>query len=193
LPGAINLYHFTLLISDCLEKIIVLIVCIIGLVVLVLGVDDIILGSLGFAMIILPFFYLLKDFFKKKEKIVSIVPEEERESILSSKPGKLRKKTKIMTIMFAAFAILFFLISLYLINKYVISSSYLELEAAINHGCEELDPRTGCQKDPSKIIIPFDVDGDGVRGDENDTLEKILEIHYNCVGECVKRRCACPV
>jgi len=103
-----------------LEKIIVLIVCIIGLVVLVLGVDDIILGSLGFAMIILPFFYLLKDFFKKKEKIVSIVPEEERESILSSKPGKLRKKTKIMTIMFAAFAILFFLISLYLINKYVI-------------------------------------------------------------------------
>jgi len=70
-------------------------------------------------------------------------------------------------------------------------SSYLDIQSAISEGCEKLEPKKLCRNDPSKIIVTFDVNKDGIVGGEGDTFSALMEAQ-NCTAQCIKVRCGCP-
>jgi len=101
------------------------------------------------------------------------------------------KKIKIKFILLSLLSFIVFIALWNLVTNLFSDKSLLNLQIAINEGCKELDPKTFCKKDPSKIIIPYDVNGDGIVGGVNDSLSAVFE-KRGCVGECVKKSCGCP-
>jgi len=175
-----------------MARIIIFSIVLLGLIVFVISMisGDVRFGIIGIIMIILPSLYW---YFKgeKKEKAVLIFPERKYESILSSSKSLSKKKNIIRVFMtiFIAGIIMGFL-WMWLKNSFS-SPSPLSLGGIINSACIELDPRTGCKKNPSQIKVDYDVNGDGVKDGVNDTLSNLLE-KYDCSGDCIKRRCGCP-
>lgn len=118
------------------------------------------------------------DYYKKRHK------ETEDES-------KVEVKFHLKYVLALIIAIMFLIILYTLYIRFFASSSFLSSQTAISDGCRQLDPNTLCRKDPSKIIISADVNGDGIIGGSGDTLYEILK-KDGCIGDCIKARCGCP-
>jgi len=175
-----------------MTSIIIFSIVLLGMIVFVMSMIyvDTRLGIISVVMITLPsLFWYFRG--RKTEKSVLIFPEEKYESILSSYKPLVKKKNiiRIIITIFIASIVLGFS-WMWLKNSFS-SPSPLSLGGVINSACIELDPRTGCRNDPSKIIVNYDVNRDGKRDGVNDTLSELLA-KYNCTGDCIKRRCGCP-
>jgi len=176
-----------------MSRIIIFSIVLLGLLIFVISLvsGDVGLGVISVIMIILPPLYLyLKG--KGKEKPVLIYPESKYEPILSSsRPIKEKKKNLITLIMTIFISVVVLGFSWMWLKNSLSTPSPLSLGGVINSACIELDPRSGCKKDPSIITVLYDVDEDGIIGGVNDTLSNLLE-KYGCTGDCIKRRCGCP-
>ncbi len=164
---------------------------IIGLITFILGINssEMLLEIIGAILIILSTFFIYVELTKEKEETVIIFPEEGYKPILSTK-RKAKKKIRILFFMSLLVGTIIVIILGNLINTYGFSHPYLSLQDAVNRGCVELSKR-GC-KDPSSIIVLYDVNNDGIIGGKEDTLTNLLA-KYNCTGDCVLLRCGCPI
>jgi len=175
------------------NKIIIISAISIGLIICVTGLilNNFILIVIGPAiavlLFILPYIKISRD---EKEKI--IIPEDKYETILSIKSKQLRKRKKILGYFMAiVLGIIVFSIIWFFLSRYLYTPSSLSMENIVNDGCRKLNPGTGrCEKDPSTIIVDYDVNGDGTVGGIGDTLSAILE-KQDCIGDCIKKRCNC--
>ncbi len=102
-------------------------------------------------------------------------------------PNKIQLKHVIL----ALIAILILIVLWRAFTLVFSGGSYLDIQSAINDGCNQLEPKKFCRKDPSTIIVNFDVNKDGVVGGQEDTLSALLETQ-GCVGDCIRVRCGCP-
>lgn len=177
------------------NKIIIAIAVSVGLIICIAGVllNSFILIIVGpiiaVLLFIIPYIKVSKD-----EKKKMFIPEDKYETILSVKSKHWKRKSKIISYFMAiGFGAIVFIIIYFFIGRYLSkpSSIPLSLENTINDGCRKLNPGTGvCEKDPSTIIVNYDVNEDGVKGGDGDTLSKLLE-SQNCTGDCIKQRCNC--
>ncbi len=66
-------------------------------------------------------------------------------------------------------------------------------EAIKNQACTTLNPRAGCQSDPSTIAVNYDVNGDGSITLAQDNWQTFANMFYGCTDSaCAKRVCSCP-
>ena len=184
------------------DIIITIIIVLAGFVIFTIGIvsGDLIWNIIGGIIIVLPPIILkLKDFKKKRKSLIHYI-ESEDEPILSSKKTRvsfeIKEKIKKLRKFFEKAIIMIFIAGIaiglasILMTKYVFKPTYITSEAAVSNGCAILN-MGGCKKDPSEIIVNYDVNGDGKIGGVDDNLSNLLEI-YNCTGNCIKRRCGCP-
>ena len=178
-----------------MNKFIVLIGVLSGLLVFVLGMalNNITINLTGFVIVTITLFYkLIKDFVRKEKSAFDYI-ENKDEYILPLKVTVLKKRqVKISQIIIFIISLTVFLLAWNIITEKTIftPSSPLYIESVINQGCTEMRPN-GCKEDPSKIIVQYDVNRDGVIGGANDTLASLLE-KQNCTDTCLKKRCSCP-
>jgi hypothetical protein len=182
------------------DTLITIIIIIAGFIIFTIGIvlGDLIWNVIGVMIIVLPPIILN---IKKKKDRKSLIHymEEEDESILSSKKTRVRfeikEKLKKLRSFFEKAIIMIFIAGIalglasILMTRYVFKPTHLTSETAIIEACSIYN-RGGCKKDPSEIIINYDVNGDGIIGGVNDSLSNLLEL-YNCTDNCIKRRCGC--
>ena len=67
-------------------------------------------------------------------------------------------------------------------------------QAIIDAVCLEMNPSAGCPKEPSEILVNFDVNNDGEIEINHDSWQDFVDKAYNCGGnpECAKKFCGCP-
>ena len=177
------------------NKIIIIFAISVGLIICIIGIilSNLILIVIGPVIAILLFIFPYIKISKEKKKKL-FIPEDEYETILSVKSKRWKRRSKIlgyfMAIIFGliVFSIIWFFVGRYLSKP---SSIPLSMENIINDGCRKLNPGTGhCEKDPSTIIVDYDVNEDGIIGGVDDTLSNLLE-KQDCTGDCIKQRCGC--
>jgi len=165
-----------------------------GLLILVNGM---ITGSLiwiivGFVMVFFPVFLKNIGQSEKQEKTVFDLNVNKDKVVLNLPKTVVRKKDiKLSLILTLLVAMVAFALSWNFLIGYLFAPTPLSFESAVSGGCAELDPRSGCSKDPNSIIVRYDVNSNGIIGDANDTLKSLLA-KYNCTDTCLYRRCGCP-
>lgn len=166
-----------------------------GFILFTLGIleGDLILSATGGVIaIMVPLILKLKQYQVKRKSILDYA-ENKDESILPLKRTTLRKddnKVKVLMMIFIALITLGF--TTILMKNYIFEPNYFSLQKAVNDGCTELNMKGNCNKDPSEIMVPLDVNKDGTAGGSGDTLSNLFEKYYNCTGSCVRKRCGCP-
>ncbi|NIO44873.1 MAG: hypothetical protein GTN36_04970 [Candidatus Aenigmarchaeota archaeon] len=163
-----------------------------GIIASIIGVviNNPILIVLGPVLSLVLFLFSYMEISSRRRKV--ILPEEKYETVLSIKQKHKLNKKRILTVFISIVcAVMVFVFISFLLNNYLYAPSSLSIENVINAGCRELNKGTGeCEADPSTIIVDHDVDGDGKKGGDGDTLAALLE-KQNCTGECLRNRCAC--
>ncbi len=174
-----------------MKKSAILAICV-GLIVSVIGViiKNVILIVLGPVLSLLLFLLSYMEIKRRRRRI--FLPDEKYETILSIKQKHSLNKKHILTVfIYLSISVMCFVVIWFLLNNYLYTPSSLSMENIINSGCKELSEGIGkCKKDPSTIIVNFDVNEDGVTGGDGDSLSALLK-NQNCVDECIKRRCGC--
>ena len=164
----------------------------IGLIVSVIGIviSNLILVVLGPAVSIVLFIFSYIEISRKRK--LFLPGKDKYETVLSIKQKHPINKKHILSVFFyLIIAIAVFFIVWFLVTNYLYTPSPLSTENIINAGCRELNEGTGkCEKDPSTIIVNYDVNGDEVTGGEGDTLVALLK-KQNCADECIRKRCGC--
>ncbi len=178
-----------------MEKVIAVVTISIGLIILIAGVilNNITLIFAGPIISVLLFIFSYIKISKEKRDRM-FIPRNEYETILSSRTKKDKKRIQkrfISLFMSITIVLIVFWIIWFFLSSYLYAPSPLATENIINDGCRELNPGTGkCEKDPSEIIVNFDVNEDGIVGGVNDTLSNLLK-KDDCTGTCIRERCGC--
>jgi len=168
-----------------------------GFIIFIVGLilSNFILSITGGVMIILPILILKIGEYKEKRKSLLEYMENKDKSLLPLPKTNLKKRLndkRIMSMLMSLFitAIIFAFITI-LLKNYVLGVSDIDLDKAIKDGCAKLNMGGTCITDPSKIIVPYDVNKDGIKGGVDDTLTNLLKM-YNCTDSCIRKRCGCP-
>lgn len=179
---------------------ITIIIILAGFVIFSIGIvsGDFVWSVIGGIIIILPPIILNIKRKREKKSFIHYVETEDK-PILSSRKTReefeIKEYWKRIRKFFEKTFIMIFIAGVALglasimMTKYVFEPSHVTLESALINGCAILNSG-GCNKDPSEIIVNYDVNGDGIIGGIDDNLSNILE-RYNCTGVCIKRRCGC--
>ena len=170
-------------------KIIIFSLVILGLFIFLFGLLtlNLIYSFVGFILAMLAILYKFLKEEKNQEPMFFLTETKEKDkSVFISKLKKRRISLSFFATLFIGVVI--FIIAWSFSSNYLSPSSPLSIENIINSGCMELG--SGCNKDPSEIIVDYDVDGDGIKGGANDTFANLLG-KQNCKDDCIKRRCGC--
>ena len=175
-------------------KIIAFCIVTVGLIVFANGIrlGDVIEVGIGFVMIFFP--ALIKYVSQRdKEEKTSFDLNENRDKVVLNLPKNIirKKDIKLSLILTLFVSLVAFALAWNFLIKYLYAPTPLSFESAVSAGCTILDPRSGCNKDPAKIIVPYDVNDNKITGDENDNLANLLA-KYNCTDDCIRKRCSCP-
>jgi len=177
-----------------MKKFIIIFIIYLGFMIFAAGVilGDVRFVATGFLTIALPIFYLFIKGLEIRQKSAFELNENKDTALLPIAKAILRKRTVKVSLLFAIIgAIIIMIISWNFLSSSIFSSSPISVESIINKACMKMDPNTGCKVDPSKITVPYDANGDGVKEGTNDTLATLLK-KYECEGDCIKKRCSCP-
>lgn len=145
----------------------------------------------GAIIVILIIILRLKDY-KKKEKTFLENIENKDQSILPQIRTIMRKREIIPTIISIMIVLVVMTLLFIMLKFYLFSESNIDIDKAVKDGCAKLNMGEICITDPSKIIVPYDVNKDGIAGGINDTFSNLMNDYYNCTGACIKKRCGCP-
>jgi uncharacterized membrane protein YiaA len=166
-----------------------------GFIVFIFGMlygDLIICATGGLIAILVPLIFKLRQYQEKRKSILDYA-ENKDESLLPLKRTPLRRDdNKIKALMMIFIGLIALGFTSILMKNYIFEPTYFTLQKAVNDGCTELNMKENCNKDPSEIMVPLDVNKDGTVGGPSDTLSNLFEKYYNCTGSCVKKRCGCP-
>lgn len=179
------------------DIIIVLSIIILGFIVTAIGFafSILILNLVGIVIIVLPFLFLkLKDFGTRRKSLLEEMENKDKTVLPLPKTNiKLRlQNKKIISAIMSMFVTVIIIAFVYIMLKnYFFELSDIDLEKAVNDGCSKLKMGGNCIIEPSRIVIPYDVNKDGVKGGVGDDLENLLE-KYNCTDVCIRKRCGCP-
>jgi hypothetical protein len=175
-----------------MNKIAILSLIVLGFIIFIIGIilGDVRLNAVGFIIIILTVFYVfLKEKEVKKKSILYYIENKDESVLPLSKSNIKKKEIKISLFLTLFISIVAFALAWNMLSNYLFAPSPLSIENIINKGCTEL-VRGTCDKDPSTIVVPYDVNKDGIVGGINDTLSNLLKMS-NCTDACIKRRCGC--
>jgi len=180
--------------KDIIITVILIIIITAGLIVFTIGVisGDSILSVMGGVMVILPPLILKLRGFKRKRKSVIYYMEDRDKTILPLKRTSVKKKEfNLRPLILIFIAVIAVGLTMILMRRYVFKPTYITFGAAVNDGCAILN-MGGCKKNPSEIIVNYDVNKDGIIGGIGDNLSDLLEGYGNCTGNCIRIRCGCP-
>jgi len=176
-------------------NIIILTLVLVGLVTFAIGmlINNLTVNIAGFLIVTVTLFYkLIKDMVRKEKSAFEYMENKDKSILPLPKATLKRRGVRISHIIAFVISVTVFMLAWNLMTEKTIfnPSSPLYLESVINKGCVEFRPN-GCNSDPSKVTVEYDVNRDGIIGGVNDSLSGLLA-NYNCTGDCLKRRCSCP-
>ncbi|MFH1228807.1 MAG: hypothetical protein V1678_00085 [Candidatus Aenigmatarchaeota archaeon] len=116
--------------------------------------------------------------------------ENKDKALLPLFKAQIKKKEIITSILSLVIVVVIMAFVAIMLNRYFFKMSDISLEDAIGDGCAKLNMGDTCITDPVKIIVPYDVNGDGKAGGDGDTFSNLMKTQ-NCTGNCILKRCGC--
>ena len=145
----------------------------------------------GAAIVVAVIVFKIGDYEEKKSLLLESMENKDK-SILPQVKTIIRKKEIIPTIMSIIIVIIILAFLSVMLEAYFFKMGEVDVEKAVRDGCAKLNMGETCITDPTKIIIPYDVNKDGITGGINDTFTNLMREYYNCTGSCIMKRCGCP-
>ena len=175
-------------------KIITIFMLVLGFVLFVSGIaiSNSLLTEGGGAMVVIAVIVFKIGGYEEKKSLLLESMENKDKSILPQIKTIIRKKEIIPTIMSVIIVIIIMAFLSVMLDAYFFNIGEIDINKAVKDGCAKLNMGETCITDPSKIIVPYDVNKDGTTGGINDTFTNLMKDYYNCTGSCVMKRCGCP-
>jgi len=175
-------------------KIITIFMLFLGFVLFVsaIALSSSLLTEIGGAMIVVAVIVFKIGDYEEKKSLLLESMENKDKSILPQIKTIIRKKEIIPTIMSVIIVIIILAFLSVMLDAYFFKMGEIDIDKAVKDGCAKLNMGGTCITDPSKIIVPYDVNKDGTTGGINDTFTNLMRDYFNCTGSCVMKHCGCP-
>jgi hypothetical protein len=175
-------------------KIITISMLVLGFVLFVSGISissSLLTEIAGAIIVIAVIAFKIGDYEEKKSLLLESMENKDK-SMLPQVKTIIRKKEIIPTIMSVIIVIIILAFLSVMLEAYFFKMGEIDIEKAVKDGCAKLNMGDTCITDPSKIIVPYDVNKDGTTGGINDTFSNLMRDYYNCTGSCIMKHCGCP-
>jgi hypothetical protein len=149
-----------------------------------------ILNWIGGAMITIPVVVLLVKGYEERNSSLLDNMENKDRSVLPTYKANIRRKEILPAIMSLLLIIVVVAALGIMLKTFFFQLSDIDVDRAIKDGCAKVNMGGSCITAPSSIIIPYDVNNDGVKGGTGDTFLSLME-SQNCSESCIMKRCGC--
>jgi hypothetical protein len=156
-----------------------------------LATSNVMLGGVGGIFIIFAAIIFKIGQYEEKRSSLLQRMENKDHALLPLFKATVKKREVASTILSITVLVIIIAFLIVMLNSYFFKMSNIDLDKAIKDGCAKLNMGDTCITEPAKIIVPYDVNGDGRAGGDGDTFSSLMAAQ-NCTGSCVMKRCGCP-